>query len=88
MTEDEEVSYKHSLNYMYLYLFIAAFKLPLINIRAQLLNISCAGRFFFFLLFNPGRREIENLIVQCKDFNFGCYNELGLLMIHLTCLSL
>ena len=86
MTEDEEVSYKHSLNYMYLYLLIAAFKLPLINIRAQLL-ISCACRFFFGL-FNPGRREIENLIVQCKDFNFRCYNELGLLMIHLSCLSL
>ena len=87
MTEDEEVSYKHSLNYMYLYLLIAAFKLPLINIRAQLL-ISCARRFCSFLLFNPGRREIENLIVQCKEFNFRCYNELGLLMIHLSCLSL
>ena len=84
---DEEVSYKQSLNYMYLYLLIGTFKLPLINIRVQLL-ISCACRFFCYLIFNPGRREIENLIVQCKDFNFGCYNELGLLMIHLTCLSL
>ena len=64
-TGDEEVSYKHCLNYMYLYLLIGAFKLPLINIRVQLL-ISCACGFFF--AFWP--REVRNRELNCSVQRF------------------